>query len=255
MRVRVDERQRFTALLVALIALAWLGLWAGGRSPAGRFLAHEHQAHGGPQGAALLFTSVAGWGLMTVAMMLPTSLPLLTMFHALTRQRPDRARLVALLIAGYLAVWTLFGLLAQGADRTLHRLVDSSATLQAHAALLGAAILALAGLYQFTPLKYLCLDRCRSPLTFIVARWRGGAAPAQALRLGLHHGLFCLGCCWSLMLLMFAVGVGNLGWMLGLGAIMAAEKNLPWGRRLSAPLGATLLGWGLLLALQEVAGG
>ena len=255
MRARDDDRHRFIALLGALIILAWVVLWAAGRSPAGRFLSHEHQEHASTRGAVLLVAPIIGWGLMTVAMMLPTSLPLLTMFHALTRRRPDRARLVAVLIAGYLASWTLFGLLVQGADRLLHRLVDGSAVLQVHAPLLGAATLVLAGLYQFTPLKYHCLDRCRSPLTFIVARWQGGAAAAEAWHLGLQHGLYCLGCCWSLMLLMFAVGIGNLGWMLLLGAIMAAEKNHPGGRRLGVPLGAILLGWGLLVALQQVASG
>ena len=83
----------------------------------------------------------------------------------------------------------------------------------------------LAGLYQFTPLKYACLDKCRSPLSFITEHWRGSHERTQAFRLGVHHGLFCIGCCWSLMLLMFAVGVGNLGWMLVLGALMAIEKT------------------------------
>jgi predicted metal-binding membrane protein len=77
--------------------------------------------------------------------------------------------------------------------------------------------------------------------------WRGGQEKAQAFRLGAHHGLFCLGCCWSLMLVMFAVGLGNLGWMLALAAVMGVEKNMPWGRRLSAPLGVFLLGWSLTL--------
>jgi predicted metal-binding membrane protein len=107
----------------------------------------------------------------------------------------------------------------------------------------------LAGLYQFTPLKYQCLDKCRSPLSFIMGHWQGSHEQAQAFRLGVHHGIFCIGCCWSLMLLMFVVGMANIGWMLALGIVMAVEKNMPWGRRLSAPLGAVLLGWGLILVL------
>ena len=113
----------------------------------------------------------------------------------------------------------------------------------------------LAGVYQFTPLKSSCLARCRSPLLFIVAHWHGRHEALQAVWLGVHHGLFCLGCCWLLMLLMFAVGAGNLGWMLALGLVMAAEKNLPWGRRISAPLGGVLLGWGLAVALRAVLAG
>ena len=99
----------------------------------------------------------------------------------------------------------------------------------------------LAGIYQFTPLKYHCLDKCRSPMGFVMGHWRGNHEWRQALRLGLDHGIFCLGCCWSLMLLMFVVGTGNIGWMLVLGMAMGVEKNMPWGRRLSAPLGVVLL--------------
>jgi predicted metal-binding membrane protein len=113
---------------------------------------------------------------------------------------------------------------------------------------LGAGILVLAGVYQFTPLKYHCLDKCRSPLSFIMGHWTGKSERTQALRLGLHHGIFCIGCCWSLMLLMFAVGSGSIGWMLILGALMAVEKNVSWGRRLSRPLGVLLLGWGVAIA-------
>jgi predicted metal-binding membrane protein len=137
-------------------------------------------------------------------------------------------------------------------DGLLHAAVAQSAWLEAHAWAMGAGILVLAGLYQFTPLKYACLDKCRSPLSFITEHWRGNQERTQAFRLGMRHGLFCIGCCWSLMLLMFAVGVGNLGWMLVLGALMAIEKNLPWGRRVSAPLGVVLLCWGLALGLEAV---
>ena len=121
--------------------------------------------------------------------------------------------------------------------------------------MIGAATLLVAGFYQFTPLKYHCLDQCRSPMSFIIGHWRGRREGLQALRLGIDHGLFCLGCCWTLMLLMFAVGVGNLGWMLALGIIMAVEKNLPWGRRLSVPLGMVLLIWGLSVVLQALRAG
>ena len=244
-----SDRTSFLALLGALIALAWLVLWAWGRSPYGRFLGHEDLGEATPQAGVLLLVSLAGWTLMSAAMMLPTSLPLVTLFRTLVRRRPDRTWLVALVIAGYLGVWTLFGVVVHLGDRGLHRLVAHAGWLDAHVWVLGAATLVLAGMYQFTPLKSYCLDRCRSPLSFVVAHWRGRHDRLQAVWLGVHHGLFCLGCCWTLMLLMFAVGVGNLGWMLALGAVMAAEKNLPWGRRLGAPLGAGLLGWGLATAL------
>jgi predicted metal-binding membrane protein len=252
MSVRVRDRRPFTILLVALIALAWLALWAWGRSPYGRYLGHQHLDAVLRGDRALLLLFVAGWTLMTVAMMLPTSLPLIVLFAAIARRRPDWPALVGLLIAGYLGAWTLFGLLAHLGDLALHGVVEGSARLSAHAWAIGAATLLVAGLYQFTPLKYHCLDKCRSPLGFIMAHWRGRHERRQALLLGLRHGLYCVGCCWSLMLLMFAVGVGNIGWMLTLGAAMAIEKNLPWGRRLSAPLGSALLGWGLAIVLAAL---
>ena len=127
--------------------------------------------------------------------------------------------------------------------------VAQSAWLQAHAWAISAGILVLAGLYQFMPLKYACLDKCRSPLSFITEHWRGNHERTQAFQLGVHHGLFCIGYCWSLLV---AVEVGNLGWMLVLGALMAIEKHLPWGRRFSAPLGVVLLCWGLALGLEAV---
>ena len=129
--------------------------------------------------------------------------------------------------------------------------VEQSAWLDENSWVLGAGTLLLAGVYQFTPLKYMCLDKCRSPLSFITEHWHGSREQGEAFKLGLHHGLFCVGCCWSLMLLMFAVGVGNIGWMLALGAVMAIEKNMPWGRRLSAPLGLALFAAGLTVALME----
>ncbi|MBI2862200.1 MAG: DUF2182 domain-containing protein [Chloroflexi bacterium] len=255
---RVSDRRPFLALTVALIALAWLVLWVWGQSPYGRFLRHEELSEVetlfGSGYLALAAVFVTGWTLMTVAMMLPTSLPLVTLFHAFTRQRPDRTRLVALLIVGYLITWTLFGTIAHIGDLGLHKAVEGSVWLGANTWILGAAPLLLAGLYQFTPLKYVCLDKCRSPLSFIMEHWQGSHERAQAFRLGVHHGIFCVGCCWSLMLLMFAIGVGNVGWMLALGAVMAIEKNMPWGRRLSAPLGIVLLGWGLAIILTTIPG-
>lgn len=108
----------------------------------------------------------------------------------------------------------------------------------------------VAGAFQFTTLKYRCLDKCRSPLSFVIEHWRGRDNRWQAFRLGAHHGVFCVGCCWALMLLMFVVSVGNLGWMLVLAAVMALEKNVPWGRRMSAPVGVVLVVCGsVMLAL------
>ncbi len=244
--MQAPARHRYSLPLIGvLIALAWLVLWAWGRSPYDRFLSHHHLAelHNG----TLLLVFVAGWVVMIVAMMLPTSLPLVTTFHVLTHRRMDQGKLLTLLVAGYLCVWTLFGAMIYSGDWIFHQAVEDNDWVHANAWALGAATVALAGLYQFTPLKHLCLEKCRSPLSFIMEHWRGRHDKAQAFRLGVHHGLFCVGCCWSLMLLMFAVGVGNVGWMLALASVMAIEKNVSWGRRLSTPLGVLLLGWSLAL--------
>jgi len=247
-----DDRRLFAALMVALIALAWLALWVWGQSPYGRFLSH-HSLEAVRGNAVLMLVFVAGWTLMVVAMMLPTSLPLVTLFRTLVRGRPDRTWLTVLLIAGYLVVWTLFGILVYSGDWILHGAVEQSMWLEANVVpFIGAGTLIMAGLYQFTSLKYKCLDKCRSPLSFITEHWRGSRERSQSFLLGAHHGLFCVGCCWSLMLLMFAIGAGSLGWMLVVGTVMAIEKNMPWGRKISTPLGVVLVGWGLALGAATV---
>ncbi|HEV7662026.1 MAG TPA: DUF2182 domain-containing protein [Chloroflexota bacterium] len=247
MRLTVGERRPFMAAFAALIGVAWLSLWWWGQSPYGRFLSHENLDAAG--GAPWSMVFIAGWTLMIVAMMLPSSMPLVIMFARLTQRRSDRLLLVGLLLLGYLGAWAVFGAAIHASDLLLHAAVSNIDWLGSHAWLIAASTLAAAGLYQFSSLKYRCLDKCRSPLSFIAEHWRGRRERGQAFVLGVHHGLFCVGCCWLLMLLMFAVGVGNLGWMLVLGAIMAFEKNMPFGRRMSAPLGAVLVAAGLGVVL------
>ena len=241
MLIRVKNTKLFLALLVALVGLAWLGLWVWEQSPHGRYLDHEQLSEVTSEDTVLLVFFVVGWTLMVFAMMLPTSLPLIALFHTLTRNRHDHVWLVTLLVAGYLGVWMAFGALVHVGDLFVHEGAERVVWLNDNYWVIGAATLALAGVYQFTPLKYQCLDKCRSPYSFITEHWRGSHEHIQALRLGVHHGIFCVGCCWSLMLLMFAVGAGNIGWMLVLGTVMAIEKNMPWGRRVGKPLGVLLL--------------
>jgi predicted metal-binding membrane protein len=174
-------------------------------------------------------------------MMLPTALPLLAIFARITAERADRGLLMALLIAGYLSIWIAFGLIAHAADLGLHAAAANSMLLAFNGWIVGMVLLAAAGVFQFSALKYHCLDRCRTPFSFINAHWRGLKPRRQSFLLGVHHGLFCVGCCWAIMLLMFVVGTGSVGWMLLIGAVMAVEKNVAWGRYLSAPLGGGLL--------------
>lgn len=242
----------FLPLLGLLVLAAWVTLWLWEASPYGRYLDHGDWTRIGVAGGlcralpggevalpALLY--VGGWMLMTTAMMLPTAMPLLELFRRLTARRRDRRRLMALLVAGYLGVWALFGLAAHLLDAALHVAAADSLWMVANGWTIGAGVLALAGLFQFSALKYRCLDACRSPLSFVLGHWRGQAEARQAFLLGVHHGAFCVGCCWALMLLGFVLGLGSVGWMLAIGAVMAMEKNLPWGRHLAAPLGIALL--------------
>ncbi|MBI3454838.1 MAG: DUF2182 domain-containing protein [Candidatus Rokubacteria bacterium] len=229
-----------------LVGGAWVTLgWLGASAYAPYFL---HAADDGlaPVGVRVALF-VAGWTLMSVAMMLPSSLPLATVFHTMTRDSPV---LLALLAAGYLSVWTLFGLGAYLGDTGLHALVDVSPWLAARAELIPASLLIAVGLFQFSPLKYACLQQCRSPIGFVIHHWSGGSRTLRAFTLGVRHGLYCVGCCWALMLLMFAAGGIQLGWMLVLGAIMFVEKAVAWGRWITAPVGAILALWGLALLLR-----
>src|SRR5919197_1686746 len=201
----VADRRYFLLLMGVLIALAWLTLWIWGQSPYGRFLRHDELRASDLRNGLSVLVIVAGWLLMLVAMMLPASLTLVALFHRLTRQRPDHTALVLLLIAGYLAVWTLFGIAVLFGDGLLHEAVERSAWLDANAWVISAGILVLAGLYQFSPLKFACLDQCRSPLSFITEHWRGSRESAHAFRLGGRHGLFCVGGWLVVLLVMFAV--------------------------------------------------
>jgi len=246
------RRSWFLPVMGLLIGVAWVALWLWASGPYGRYLDHGDWTQIGlagticsvlPAGGILLpaVLYVGGWVLMLAAMMLPTTLPLLEIYRRLIRRRRDRALLLGLVILGYLTAWGGFGLAAHGLDLVLHEVVTQSPWLVFNGWVIGAVVLAVAGAFQFSRLKYACLDKCRLPLGFVMEHWRGGEERRQAWRMGWRHGLFCIGCCWALMLLMFVIGSANVGWMLVLGAVMAVEKNHRWGRRLAAPLGMMLI--------------
>jgi predicted metal-binding membrane protein len=239
-QVQTWHRTLLIGSVGVISATAWLALWQFGVT-LHTSVHHHHTATASP--VALVF--VGAWTVMTAAMMLPTSVPLIATFDTIAGERRDRLFLIALVIGGYLAAWMLVGVVVYGAGAIVQRIAFASAWLQTHASVASAGLLLVAGVYQFTPLKYQCLDKCRSPLSFVLSHWQGEHDGRNALWLGVHHGLFCVGCCWALMLVMFAVGVGNLGWMLLLGAVMAVEKNVSWGRRISAPLGILLVTGGV----------
>jgi predicted metal-binding membrane protein len=238
LRVPGRDRVILGGLLAALAVAAWVALWLWEGSPYGHYLHHEGSVTPVAVEASLFGV---GWLLMIIAMMLPSSLPLVMTFAALVGRRRRPKLLVALLLAGYLLVWGAFGVAAWLADRGVHAAVDALPWLDAHPQLIIATTLLAAGLWQFSPLRDRCLEECRSPLGFVLNRWRGTYERREALAMGVAHGAFCVGCCWSLMLVMFGVGLGSVAAMLVLGGLTAIEKNLPSGRRLTRPLGVALV--------------
>jgi predicted metal-binding membrane protein len=250
LRVPGRDRAILVATLVAIAVVAWLALWFWEGSPYGHYLHHDELDGASASLAVGAAAFTVGWTLMIVAMMLPSSVPLVVTFGALVRRRRQPARLIALLLVGYLMVWAGFGFVAWTADRIVHAAVEALPWLAERPQLIVGATLLVAGLWQFSPLRDRCLDECRSPLGFVMNRWRGTSERREALLMGLAHGAFCVGCCWSLMLVMFGVGISSLSAMLVLGGLTAVEKNLPQGRRLTRPLGVILV----LAAVYAVAG-
>jgi predicted metal-binding membrane protein len=223
--------------ICVLCGLAWAALVAWNASPHARYLEHGGVTFSDLGGLMAFGVYVGAWVLMLTAMMLPSAYPLLQAFERVVSRRSGRVRLLAALVGGYLAIWTAVGMGAFVADTLLHEIVHRIA----EGWWVMAAILALAGGYQFSSLKYRCLDRCRSPRALVMTHWQGRRPSTEAWRLGLAHGGWCIGCCWALMLIMFAVGHGNLGWMLMLGAVMTLEKVAPFGRWIVVPIGLVLL--------------
>jgi predicted metal-binding membrane protein len=239
------ERPAPAPLLVAGLALcAWAALLVWGASPYGRYLRHDQAAS-----AATLALFLAGWLLMSAAMMLPTATRLLRDFGAVVRRRPERGRLQALVVAGFLATWLAAGYAFRALDLGVHALVSALAWLQARPQLIGGGVLVAAGLFQFSPLKHRCLTACRSPRSFVYRHWSGRRPRADAFRVGVAYGASCVGCCWALMLVMFALGTVNLALMLALAALMAIEKTAPGGAALSRPAGIALIAAGVASVL------
>ncbi|MPZ60952.1 MAG: DUF2182 domain-containing protein [Propionibacteriales bacterium] len=194
------------------------------------------------------FTSV--WLVMVGAMMLPTAVPMLELFWAVSARQARPALGRAAVVISYFAVWIAFAVLALAGDAAVHVLVDSWSWLAARPGLVLGGTLVLAGGFQFSKLKKACLTACRSPMSLLWEHYRRG--PGGAWALGMRHALLCLGCCWALMLVMFATGTGSLGWMLLLTAVMVAEKTTSWGARLVTPVGVALITGGLAVSLTAL---
>ncbi len=203
------------------------------------------QPHGWMLGDAV--TAFAMWTVMMVAMMVPTASPMVTMYARAVRARGANASFkVAMFVAGYIVAWTVFSAAATLIQLALQKTALISANL-AVTPVVGGVILMAAGFYQVTPLKQVCLRHCRSPLGFFMTEWREG--PAGAFTMGLRHGVFCVGCCWMLMGLLFAAGVMNLLWVALIAIFVLLEKVLPWERLIANAAGLALIGAGLWIAV------
>jgi predicted metal-binding membrane protein len=195
--------------------------------------------------AVMLFVM---WTVMMAAMMLPSAAPMILLVASVNRRRRAEARPAAptaAFVAGYLIVWTGFSAAAAAAQWALHQRALLTPAMTTRSPLLGGLILVVAGLYQWLPFKTACLGHCRSPLHFIGSHWREGTA--GSILMGLNHGLYCLGCCWALMLLLFVAGVMNLAWVAAIAALVLVEKVTRFGPRAGQVIGLALVGYGAWL--------
>ncbi len=200
-----------------------------------------------PWTAADVFFTFAMWTVMMVAMMAASAAPVVLLFAGMNRGRGGRRwpLVVFAFGAGYLLVWTAFSAGAALAQWALHRAAMLSPAMTTSSARLGGVILIAAGVYQLTPFKGACLSHCRSPLGFLMSHWRDGTA--GALRMGMAHGTYCVGCCWALMGVLFVVGVMNLVWVAAMTIFVLVEKIGPAGAWVARVAGVAMVAAGALV--------
>lgn len=233
------ERAVILAALLVLAASAWA------------FLVAQSRLDGGGGGltmgsAPVLFLGV--WVVMMVAMMFPTAAPMVLTFARVGAARRQRGAVFVptwVFVAAYLIVWTGYGSVAYALAAVAQGVAESSPWVMANAARIGGATILLAGAYQLSPLKQACLAKCRSPLAFVMRGWREGYT--GALRMGLEHGVYCLGCCWLLFVLLFPLGVMNVWAMAAITALIFVEKSWYLGPRARQVAAWVLIAYGMLV--------
>ena len=255
--VLTRDRVVLVAGLMLILTLAWGWLLAGAGM---EMSAIDMTAMAGMDGwlmepavwtpayAVLMFSM---WWVMMVAMMLPGASPMLLLFARVNRKdKAAGAPLLptALFATGYLLAWGAFGAVATALQWALESARLLSPMMETGNRWLAAGILVTAGLWQLTPFKAVCLRHCRTPLGFLIGNWRPGRL--GALRMGLHHGAYCLGCCWFLMALLFFGGVMNLYGIVGLAVYVLLEKTIPHGHWLGRLAGIALVAWGIAVAIR-----
>lgn len=247
------RKDRFAILagIVGVSALAWVYLLRLARvmnAVPGEGMVMAQMQPWGPIDFALTFLM---WAVMMTAMMVPTAAPLLLLFANVQSSRRAQNRPfvpTGVFLLGYLVVWYGFAAAAVIAQWGLHTAALLSPMMSSASPVLGGALLVAAGVFQWTPLKSTCLTRCRSPLSFLMTEWREGTGGTFIM--GLRHGLYCLGCCWVLMGLLFVLGVMNLLWIAALAGFVLIEKVSPAGDWLGRAAGVLLIAWGIWMVLQ-----
>jgi predicted metal-binding membrane protein len=262
--LRRDRVVIFISLAI-ITALAWADLtWLasdmamGGMDmtgyrmiPAGRGLMMPADAPWQPIEFGYVF---AMWVVMMIGMMTPSAAPMILIYARVGRQAAREGKPFApsgWFAGGYLLSWTAFSLVATSAQWALERAALLTPMMESASNRLGAAVLILAGVYQWAPLKETCLSHCRSPLLFIQQHGGFRREPLGALALGFRHGIYCIGCCWALMALLFVGGVMNLLWISTLAILVLLEKVVPFGRALARGAGLAFIAGGLWLLLQK----
>jgi len=249
------DRVVIVVCLIAITLLAWLYLVRLGREMSASMEHEQMMADMGmtmdmPWTATDAFFTFAMWAVMMVGMMTPSAAPMLLLFAASQRRRGADAALFGTLAfgLGYLLVWTGFSAVAATAQWALHQAAMLSPAMATSGTRVSAAILIAAGLYQVTPLKGACLAHCRTPLGFLMSHWRNGTV--GAVRMGIEHGTYCLGCCWALMCVLFVVGVMNLMWVAALTIFVLLEKVGPAGAFVARVGGVVMIAAGAIVLLR-----
>jgi predicted metal-binding membrane protein len=242
------QRNVILGLLLALAAGAWaVLLWQSADADMDMTMASSTMGLRAP-----LFLTI--WVTMMVAMMFPAAAPMILTFHKVQagkRERDEAFVSTWVFVAAYILVWTLAGVAAYAGALAAEAVAVRAALSSTTAARIGGTVIILAGIYQLTPLKEVCLSKCRTPITFIMTSWRDGAV--GALRMGLLHGAYCLGCCWLLFVILFPLGIMNIAAMAVITLIVFAEKTLPWGRLAPRATAAALVAYGaVVMAAPQV---
>lgn len=239
------DREAVIAIVLGVVLISWGYLLFGVEMPmpAMEGMAMPMVAPDWTVGYAAL--TIAMWSAMMAAMMLPSAVPMLLFYDSIAKKRSSGNAAVSstsLFGLGYLAVWLGFSIAAVALQYALDKASLLSPMLETTSIALAGALLVAAGIYQWTPLKQACLRNCRSPLSFVLAYWRNGRTGAFAM--GLRHGVFCVGCCWMLMLLLFVGGVMNFAWIAALAVFVLVEKLAPAGHWIGKIAGVAFMAWG-----------